>query len=172
LRPVLLRNGEKDSMRTTKLVTVSLPPRLLKDAERVAKEERRTRSELVREAIREYIATRRWRRIRRWGEAAARRAGVRNEEGIERVVEAYRHGKRQVPRIVLDTNVYISAFLFGGVPGALIAVARAGVAELRVSPVLRLYARPGGGGPARNPEFGSTHHPGSTPRGDPGGRAG
>jgi len=39
-----------------------------------------------------------------------------------------------VSRVVLDTNVYISAFLFGGVPGALIAVARAGVAELMVSP--------------------------------------
>jgi putative PIN family toxin of toxin-antitoxin system len=38
-----------------------------------------------------------------------------------------------VPRIVLDTNVYISAFLFGGVPGALIGLARAGGAELVVS---------------------------------------
>ena len=81
-------------MRTTKLITVSLPPSLLKDVERVAKEEKRTRSELLREALREYIATRRWRLIRRWGEAAARSAGVRDEEDIERAIEAYRRETR------------------------------------------------------------------------------
>jgi CopG family transcriptional regulator/antitoxin EndoAI len=77
-------------MRATKVVTVSLPPSLLKDTERLAKEERRTRSELFREALREYIATRRWRRTRRWGEAAARRTGVRDEADVERIVEDYR----------------------------------------------------------------------------------
>jgi CopG family transcriptional regulator / antitoxin EndoAI len=81
-------------MRTTKVITVSLPPNLLKDAERLAREERRTRSELLREALREYIATRRWRRIRRWGEAAARRTGVRNEEDLERALQEYRRGTR------------------------------------------------------------------------------
>ncbi len=77
-------------MRATKVVTVSLPPGLLKDTERLAKEEGRTRSELFREALREYIATRRWRRIRRWGEAAARRMAVRDEIDVEGIVENYR----------------------------------------------------------------------------------
>lgn len=45
-------------MRSRKLVTISLPPSLLKEAEKVAKEEYRNMSELFREALRFYIETR------------------------------------------------------------------------------------------------------------------
>ena len=45
-------------MRSRKLVTISLPPPLLKEAERVAKEENRSKSELLREALRFYVETR------------------------------------------------------------------------------------------------------------------
>ncbi len=41
-------------MRTTKSVTISLPPGQLKVAERLAKKESRTMSELFREALRRY----------------------------------------------------------------------------------------------------------------------
>lgn len=41
-----------------RLITVSLPPPLLKQAEAVAREEHRTKSELVREALRFYVETR------------------------------------------------------------------------------------------------------------------
>ena len=77
---------QKTRRRTSAIITVSLPPELLAVAEKLARDERRTRSELVREAIREYATTRRWRRLRRWGEAAARRAGVRDDHDIERIV--------------------------------------------------------------------------------------
>ncbi len=43
---------------TRKLVTISLPPPLLKKAEQVAREENRTKSELLREALRLYVETR------------------------------------------------------------------------------------------------------------------
>lgn len=43
---------------TRRLVTISLPPPLLKKAEQVAEEENRSKSELVREALRFYIETR------------------------------------------------------------------------------------------------------------------
>jgi Arc/MetJ-type ribon-helix-helix transcriptional regulator len=42
-------------MRTHQTMTVSLPPAMLRDVERVRKTERRTRSELVREALRLYF---------------------------------------------------------------------------------------------------------------------
>ena len=45
-------------MRSRKLVTISLPPPLLKEAEKVAKDEYRNMSELFREALRFYIETR------------------------------------------------------------------------------------------------------------------
>ncbi len=41
-------------MRTTKSITISLPPAQLKTAERLAKQQSRTMSELFREALRRY----------------------------------------------------------------------------------------------------------------------
>ena len=41
-------------MRTTKTISVSMPPAQLKEAEKLAKRENRTMSELVREALRRY----------------------------------------------------------------------------------------------------------------------
>jgi len=41
-------------MRTTKTVSISMPPAQLKEAERLAKKENRTMSELFREAFRRY----------------------------------------------------------------------------------------------------------------------
>jgi len=43
-------------MRTRQTVTVSLPPAMIEAVERVRKAEHRTRSELVREALRTYFA--------------------------------------------------------------------------------------------------------------------
>jgi len=45
-------------MRTTKLFSVSVPPEMLTWAEKVARSEHRTMSELVREALRAYKALR------------------------------------------------------------------------------------------------------------------
>lgn len=42
-------------MRTTKTISVSLPPKQLREMERVAKKENRTMSELLREAFRRYV---------------------------------------------------------------------------------------------------------------------
>ncbi len=45
-------------MRTRQTMTISLPPEMVEQIERVRKAESRTRSELVREALRTYIADR------------------------------------------------------------------------------------------------------------------
>ncbi len=50
-------------MSARRLITISLPPPLLKEAEKVAKEENRTRSELLREALRFYVDTKEARRL-------------------------------------------------------------------------------------------------------------
>lgn len=44
--------------RTTLTLTISLPPAMLKELERVRKQEHRTRSELMREALRAYFSSR------------------------------------------------------------------------------------------------------------------
>lgn len=76
-------------MRSTKLITISLSSGLLKKAEQAAKEENRTRSELLREALRRYLEEREWRRVYRYGETRARRLGV-DEEEVERLVDDVR----------------------------------------------------------------------------------
>ena len=45
-------------MVTRQIVTISLPPAMLRQVETVRKRESRTRSELVREALRQYFAKR------------------------------------------------------------------------------------------------------------------
>jgi len=77
-------------MRTTKTWTVSLPPNLVREVERTAKEEDRTRSELVREALRVYIEERRWRKLQRDTAARAAVLGLRSEDDVERLVDAGR----------------------------------------------------------------------------------
>lgn len=49
---------ELPDVTTRKLITISVPPPLLKRAEQIAREENRTKSELLREALRFYVDTR------------------------------------------------------------------------------------------------------------------
>lgn len=78
-------------MRTTKILSLSLPPELLQKAETLAKREGRTKSELLREALRRYIQEQEWRSLQRYGTGRARRLGIR-ESKVERVVAEYRKG--------------------------------------------------------------------------------
>lgn len=80
-------------MRTTKTISISLPPEMLKQAERVAKKEGRTKSELVREALRRYIQARQWEELNSYGRARARELGIR-EEDIDRLIREYRTERR------------------------------------------------------------------------------
>lgn len=79
-------------MRTTRIQSVSFPPELLREADRLAKKEGRTKSELFREAVRRYIQERRWAELRRYGAAQARKLGIKEQE-VERVIGEYRNGR-------------------------------------------------------------------------------
>ena len=71
------------SVRNTRILNISLPPEMYDAIEQVAREESRTKSELIREAFRQYQFNRRWRSLRQWGEETARRLDIRSDEGIE-----------------------------------------------------------------------------------------
>ncbi|CBE68295.1 MAG: ribbon-helix-helix protein, CopG family [Candidatus Methylomirabilis oxygeniifera] len=77
-------------MRTTKTWTISLPPKLSREAERTAKEENRTKSELLREALRLYLEDQRWRKLQRKTALHAQALGIRTEEDVDRIVHAVR----------------------------------------------------------------------------------
>ncbi len=90
-------------MRSTAVVTVSLPPELASRADEVAKEESRTRSELLREALRLYIDTREVRRravnrelstfVDRVQERTGRESPARIRSLIREAVQAVRSEK-------------------------------------------------------------------------------
>ena len=81
-------------MRTTKIQTISLPPEIVKQIEKIIKEEGMTKSELFREALREYIRKRRWEKIREYGARKVAELGVK-EEDIERLIDEYRRKKKR-----------------------------------------------------------------------------
>ena len=60
--------------RTTKTITFSLPPEMAEKVQDVMRDEGRTMSELVREALRLYIDEREWRRLERHEMLKARKA--------------------------------------------------------------------------------------------------
>lgn len=77
--------------RTSKVLTLSLPPDLAAKVDVLANDENRTRSELFREAIRQYIERKRWEQIRGWGDETAEKLGI-IENDIEGIVDQSRKG--------------------------------------------------------------------------------
>ena len=61
--------------RNTAIITFSLPPGMAQELRQVVKEEDRTVSELLREAIRLYMEEREWRRRERMGRLRSRQTG-------------------------------------------------------------------------------------------------
>lgn len=78
-------------MRRTDTVTISLPPELASEVDRLAREEGRTRSDLLREAFRQYAERRlRWDALFRYGEARSTALKLREEQ----VAKAIKHRRR------------------------------------------------------------------------------
>lgn len=74
--------------RKTEQWTISLPPPLSREAMRLAHEESRTKSELVREALRDYIARRGLvLEVRRKLAASLERRGLRGLRDVERAID-------------------------------------------------------------------------------------
>jgi CopG family transcriptional regulator/antitoxin EndoAI len=74
-----------------------MPPPLFEEVQALAKQENRTMSELVREALRRYQRERDWEQIRSFGTMAAEMAGVENEneEDVVNLVRQARHEMAQ-----------------------------------------------------------------------------
>jgi metal-responsive CopG/Arc/MetJ family transcriptional regulator len=79
--------------RTSKTLTVSLPPQIYEEIERLAKLERKTKSELFRDMVKLYedhLDEERWKRLRRLGRGAARKYRLSSESDIEKLVHEAR----------------------------------------------------------------------------------
>jgi CopG family transcriptional regulator / antitoxin EndoAI len=81
-------------MRTTKVLSITLPEAMLVEAKKRAKKENRTMSELVREALRRYEDMQWLREMQTYGEERAVAAGILTEEDVDRVIHEYRAERR------------------------------------------------------------------------------
>lgn len=77
-------------MRHAKTVSISLPPDMQEEVTQVAQEERRSVSEVLREAFRQYLAARALATVRAKARKTAKRKGVGSKD-----VDALVHGRRR-----------------------------------------------------------------------------
>lgn len=84
------------SMRTAKTISITLPPDLLVKAQKVARSEHRTISELFREALRRYMAADpEWEALLKRTRSAGKALGITTEADVERLSDEYRREKRR-----------------------------------------------------------------------------
>ena len=75
-------------MRNSRVITISLPPKLLERMLKTAKAKGMTRSELVREALRRYeLEEQEWQTLFDYGQRKAQAASIRTEEDVERLID-------------------------------------------------------------------------------------
>jgi predicted transcriptional regulator len=80
-------------MRTSRTLSITLPPEMLSRAERLAQQENRTMSELVREALRHYERKKWWEEMNAYGRAKADELGL-TEADVVPVVRQVRKERR------------------------------------------------------------------------------
>ena len=85
-------------MRTTRSIRVSLPADLLRETQCLAEAEARIRTDAIREALQEYLASRRWQRLRQWGAETAERLGLKTEADLQRLLDRARAGRRKAKK--------------------------------------------------------------------------
>jgi len=80
--------------RTTKIVNFPLPSEIYKQVEELAKQKETSRSQVLREVLKQYVASeKRWQQIRKWGEETTKRLGSKDENDVERIIDEYREEK-------------------------------------------------------------------------------
>ena len=75
-----------------KLLSVSIPDELMRDAEAIARARGTTKSELVRDALRRQVQLERLRELQRYGRSRAEERGI-GPEDAEALVDAIRGGR-------------------------------------------------------------------------------
>jgi metal-responsive CopG/Arc/MetJ family transcriptional regulator len=76
-----------------KLLSVSIPDDLMRDAEEIARARGKTKSELVRDALRRQIELERFRELQQYARRRAEELGIGPEDG-EQIVDDLRAGGR------------------------------------------------------------------------------
>ena len=76
------------SAKKSQIISISLPPDMTAEVQDMAKEERRSVSEVIREALRQYGANRDLKAIRKEGSKKAKARGIKPEDVVQMVHES------------------------------------------------------------------------------------
>ena len=77
----------------TQMINLSIPKPLLKALDQQAKKEVKTRSEALRDAVRQYVISRqKWQQVFDFGQERARKLNLKSNQ-IENLIDVYRQGK-------------------------------------------------------------------------------
>lgn len=75
-------------------VNIALPRLLVQEADVVAKQEFRNRSELIREALWKYLNDRaRWQNLFAYGKQMGKKVGIKSTADVDKIVYGFRHTK-------------------------------------------------------------------------------
>lgn len=76
----------------SKVITLSVPIDFLKEVDKLAKKQGRTRSEMAREGMRRCMNDeQQWAELQKYGQQKAQELGVTSEEDVQRLVDEVRH---------------------------------------------------------------------------------
>ena len=77
--------------RSTKIVNLSLPLRIYQEVEALARLLEVSKSKLLRDALRQYVASeRRWQRLRQWGDETTHGLHLKDEDDVDRMIHEFR----------------------------------------------------------------------------------
>jgi len=78
-------------MEEEQTITLSLPSRMIREIDRLAKEERATRDEILKSALSQYFRSHEvWKQIFGRGEKWAKELGIKNEEDVDKLIHEFR----------------------------------------------------------------------------------
>ena len=80
-------------MKTMEPLSFTFPKEMVEEIQDLAKEERKTNSQLVRDAVTSYVQEKKWRNLQRKAALKARVLGISSEQDIDRLVHQYRRNK-------------------------------------------------------------------------------
>jgi len=81
--------------RKTKIVNMSVDESLYEDVDRLAREKGTSRSYVLKEALRQYVASEtRWAKVLAWGEESGAAVGAKTGADVEAAVHEYRDERR------------------------------------------------------------------------------
>lgn len=81
--------------RQSKIINMSLPLEVYRGVEELARKKGISRSEILREALKQYIASEKfWQQIYRWGKESAKKLRIKDERDVDRLIHEFRKGQR------------------------------------------------------------------------------